>query len=171
MAITQQQWAPLAQNEILKFAILGSRGAIEINPVTIDDEGRDLEVHRRGRFGTSLSLQVKSSATLYRYPHNDAYHLWLSVALKRERVRSDPAYWYAIGYFSRDRLGIVDPVFLIPSAVFYRRCGRTLYRNHVQFSFQASLSPSSRDKWSAFKVPARQLGPRLLAILRDLERR
>jgi hypothetical protein len=170
MAITGHQWAPLAQNEIAKFAMIGSHGELVVNAVVIDDDGKDLEIQRRRRVNPSLAIQVKSSRTRHRSGHRRAYNLWIKFRVKPERVRSDSAYWYAVVYFDR-RLPGVREIFLIPSTVFHRRASRSVYQGKVVFSFLASLSPTSRDQWSEFKVPYDQVGRRILSILRELERR
>ena len=51
MALSSIQQGLIAQYEYAKFLMLGSGGLLELAAPMTDDERRDYEIHRRGRYG------------------------------------------------------------------------------------------------------------------------
>lgn len=169
MRISTEQQGSIVQAELAKFAMMGSDGEIEVNPALTDDDGRDLEIHRRRTFAGSLAVQVKSSLKL----EADYRHLTLAckfLAPKNQR-RSSPLYWFFFAYLDPRQMSVSDPCFLVPSGAFYRLAPSQLTGHYVAYQFHASMSPTSRDKWSRYQVETRHIGRRLLAILSTIEKR
>jgi hypothetical protein len=64
----------------------------------------------------------------------------------------------------------VDPVFLVPSRFFHKHALHGVGRGAIQLQFKANMEASSLDIWSPFRLTQKELGPRILQILKQLER-
>jgi hypothetical protein len=167
MRITNQQQGPIAQNEFAKFAILGSNGELELDPALTDDDGRDVEVHRRRRFGLAISIQVKSVLKL-QWNHKTR-SLRSTFHIPEAQLGGNRYFWFFFAFLDPTLMEFADPCFLVPSLALYRRAPRGRSGKLIRFTFDASMWPASRDQWSRYRVETRQIGQRLLAILHELE--
>jgi hypothetical protein len=168
MRITWQQLGMVSQNEFAKLAMMGSDGEVELSPPLTDDDGRDFEVHRKGRFGRGLSIQVKSNLKL-RLIQGRRY-IEHTIHMPVRRMHASALLWYFIAHLDTTRMEFANPCFLLPSAALYRFARR--WKGHrIQYHFEASMSPTSRDRWSRYQVETRHIGRRLLQILSQIERR
>jgi hypothetical protein len=168
MRITPQQQGPIAQNELAKFAMIGSDGEIELHPALTDDDGSDFEVRRRRRFGWILTIQVKSSLRLRR--NFKQMELSVKVLIPANQLGGHRAFWFFFAHLNSRRLEFANPCFLVPSIVFYRKAPRWRVKNKTMYEFAASMSPTSRDQWCRYRVDTKDIGRRLLEILSDMER-
>jgi hypothetical protein len=78
-------------------------------------------------------------------------------------VRQHPAFLYAVVLLSSVT---IDAIWLVPSPDFNRLVYRTVSRGKEVLEFRAY--PSREDKFSNFRVPPLEVGPRLLAIIDSL---
>jgi hypothetical protein len=63
----------------------------------------------------------------------------------------------------------VTRIWVVPSAIFYRRAYRTvLPKEMIQFNFDCK--PLGDERWSEFEVTRTQVGPRLVTLIRAAAR-
>ena len=139
--------------------ILASRAKLNVSTSLVDDEGIDLVFHRRDGTAT-LGVQVKARMSDSKRVTSGGF-----VAFVRQqtfRVRQD---LYML-FVPVDVIeGTFDMAWLVPSEAF--KAGAQ--RSGTRLRFSASLKPTSKDKWHAYKVQRSALPQRILGILSDLD--
>ena len=169
MALSSIQQGLIAQYEYAKFLMLGSGGLLELAAPMTDDERRDYEIHRRGRYGVGLANQVKSSTHLHRMSKNVRY-LYIQFDVRADRLVSNPFFWYFFAFLDPKLMGLADPTYLIPSKDFHEMAAPRLRNGVWYFTMAASMEPKARDKWHPYRVRTVDLGGRVLEILADLKK-
>jgi hypothetical protein len=169
MALSSIQQGLIAQYEYAKFLMLGSGGLLELAAPMTDDERRDYEIHRRGRYGLGLANQVKSSTHLHRMSKNASY-LYIQFDVRADRLVSNPFFWYFFAFLDPKLMGLADPTYLIPSKDFHEMAAPRLRNGVWYFTMAASMEPKARDKWHPYRVRTVDLGGRVLEILADLKK-
>jgi len=169
MALSSIQQGLIAQYEYAKFLMLGSGGLLELAAPMTDDERRDYEIHRRGRYGLGLANQVKSSTHLHRMSKNVRY-LYIQFDVRAGRLVSSPFFWYFFAFLDPKLMGLADPTYLIPSKDFHEMAAPRLRNGVWYFTMAASMEPKARDKWHPYRVRTVDLGGRVLEILGDLKK-
>jgi hypothetical protein len=164
--ISSVQQGVVAQYEFAKLLILGSDGQLEPAVPVSDDDRRDFEVHVKGDFRANLAVQVKSAIFLqHRFR---SYNLAINFHVPKDRLISDPLFWYLIMCLDLDRLGSRDPLFLVNSHDMHRYASPKLVGDVWHFEFHASMSPDSKDRWRPSQVAAKDLGKKLLQLLTEV---
>ena len=167
--ITLVQQGLIVQQEFAKLVMMGSKGRIELAPPLTDDERRDWELHIRGQFGFGFAVQVKSTMHLHtKHQKAPAFHCFFRVPIKH--LITSPYFYYFLAYLDPKLMCLADPVFLIPSAVFHKYAGPRRHGAYMQFTFMASMSPTSHDRWQPFQVNTLELGEEMLEIMADKRR-
>ena len=167
--ISSVQQGLIVEYEYAKFLMMGSGGKVELARPMTDDERRDYEIHIRGEYGMGFATQVKSAMTLHKMSKNVRYlNIFFDVAA--ERLVNSPFFWYFFGYLDPSLMGLADPTFLVPSEDFHKLAAPILHNGVWRFSMAASMEPKSRDRWNRYRVPALELGQRVLEISRELKR-
>ena len=175
MPLTGTQKGKIGENEASKIGMLTTDGELEFDLPATDDEARDAEIHERGHFGLSLGLQIKMAMRLYHDRGKKANHLTIQFRSRHPVVISHPLYWFLFAYLDPQTMVFRDPLFLIPSALLFAHVKpRTVkWRNETKtesmFIFRGNMEPESHDMWAPYRVMCRDLGPRLLQILREAE--
>ena len=164
--VSYVQQGVVACREFIKLLMIGSNGRLEASLPATDDERRDLEVHLKGRFGPSLSFQVKSARQLLHKGRTDYLLIFMNV--KPARVISSPWFWYFFACLDFKEMTFKDPVFIVPSTHMHRAAARGSTDSLAHFMFQASMEPTSRDTWQPYQVARNQVGRRVLKILNQL---
>ena len=164
MRISKVQQGVITQNEFAKLLMLASDGRIELNPPKSDDERRDFELHLKGRFGRSLSIQSKSALQLFQ-PKKGRAKLVIPINKMRRRPRGSASFYYFLAWFDPAVMRFRDPVFLVPSIALHRMARLRQTGRYWHLTFNASLDPTSHDKWAAYQVRQRDLGRRVLRLL------
>src|SRR5438874_11627636 len=167
MALSSIQQGLIAQYEYAKFLMLGSGGLLELAAPRTDDERRDYEIHRRGRYGVGLANQVKSSTRLHHMSKNARY-LYIHFDVRADRLVSSPFFWYFLAFLDPKLMGLGDPTYLIPSKDFHEMAAPQLRNGVWYFTMAASMEPRARDKWHPYRVRTVDLGQRTLEIISDL---
>ncbi|HYM50658.1 MAG TPA: hypothetical protein VET65_08810 [Candidatus Limnocylindrales bacterium] len=162
--ITDVQQGIVTQNEFAKLLMLTSDGQVEVNPPKTDDERRDFELHRKGRFGRTLSLQAKSALQLIQRTKGRP-RLGIYIGEMRGRPRASRSFYYLLGWFDPVIMRFRDPVFLVPSLVLYRKAMLRKTGRYWHLNFNASVDPGSRDKWAPYQVSQKELGRRLIRLM------
>jgi hypothetical protein len=170
MAISSIQQGLIAQYEYAKFLMLGSGGLLELAAPMTDDERRDYEIHRRGRYGVALANQVKSSMRLRRMSQNARY-LYILFDVRADHLVSSPFFWYFFAFLDPKLMGLANPTYLIPSKDFHQMAAPRLRNGVWYFTMAASMEPKARDKWHPYRVNTVELGERVLEIMADLKQR
>ncbi len=149
--------------------VLGSGGKLEAYVPVADEERRDFEVHIKGEYRPILAIQVKCHTRLWYGRGKKLARLAISFRLLKERIRTDNLFWYFFACLDVDAMAFRDPAFIIPSAEVHKRARIRggPYGKQAAFSFVANMAPHSRDQWSRYRVPATDVGNRLLQILRN----
>src|SRR5205823_6691112 len=143
MALSSIQQGLIAQYEYAKFLMLGSGGLLELAAPMTDDERRDYEIHRRGRYGVGLANQVKSSTHLHRMSKNARY-LYIHFDVRADRLVSSPFFWYFFAFLDPKLMGLADPSYLVPSKDFLELASPMLRNGLCPFTLSASIVPCSR---------------------------
>jgi hypothetical protein len=170
MHISLVQQGLIVQYEFAKLVMMGSKGRIELAPPLTDDERRDWDLHFRGQFGFELAVQVKSTMHIQtKHRRTPTLHSFFQVPVKH--LVTSPLFYYFLGYLDPKLMRLADPVFLIPSTVFHKYAGPRPHGAYMQFTFMASMSPSSHDRWQPYQVNTLELGQKVLDIMADLKRR
>ena len=165
MAITNTQEGVITEAEFAKIVILTTDGlAVPARPVA-DDDRRDFEIHVRRQFRGSVAVQTKTSKRLRLRGKSRILEMHFRVT---GQVISDPRFWYFFAHFDVKAMRFQDPVFLVPSAFVHKRARNGTIYGQAQFAVWASMEPNARDKWVPFRLPQREVGPRLLEILGSL---
>jgi hypothetical protein len=164
--VSYVQQGVVACREFIKLLMIGSNGRLEASLPATDDERRDVEVHLKGRFGPSLSFQVKSARQLVHKGQMD--YLVIFMGVKANRVRTNPRFWYFFACLDFDEMAFMDPVFVVPSAHMHRAGAHGSTGDLARFVFKGSMQPTSHDTWQPYRVDRPSVGRRVLDILSDL---
>jgi hypothetical protein len=161
--ISSVQQGVVAQYEFAKLLILGSDGQLEPAVPVSDHDRRDFEVHVKGDFRANLAVQVKSAIFLQHQFRS--YNLAITFTVRKDRLISDPLFWYLIMCLDLDGLGSKDPLFLVSSEDMHRHASPRLVGDTWHFGFHASMSPDSKDRWRPSQIAAKDLGKTVLQLL------
>ena len=165
MTISKVQQGVVTQNEFAKLVMLTSDGRIELNPPKTDDERRDFELHRKRRFGRSLSVQAITALTLFQ-PKKGRPVLHIYVGKMKRRPRGSRSFHYFLAWFDPAIMRFRDPVFVVPSLVLHRKALLRKTGKYWHFNFRASIDPKSHDKWAVYQMAQADLGRTLMRLIR-----
>ena len=167
MGITSTQQGVITEAEFAKVVILTTDGALVPARPVADDDRRDYEIHIRRHFLESLAMQLKTAKRLRL--HGRSRMLQINFRVTAPLV-SDDRHWYFLAYFDVEEMRFIDPVFLVPSRFLHKHALHGVGRGAIQLQFKANMEPSSLDRWSPFRLTLKELGQRILQILKQLER-
>jgi hypothetical protein len=165
VGLTTVQEGIISQNEFAKLVMLTSNGLLEANAPKTDDDTRDFEIHRRGEFGNALSIQVKARVKL-----DESRGRRLAIAVKaggngRRKLPVDRHFHYFLAHFD-ERIMRFAVQFLVPSSRLHSPARRRK-KSGWSTTFSANLAPDSHDRWVPFRIQQKELGRRLLALLKN----
>ena len=166
MGLTTHQLGRIGETECAKHIMIGSRGLVATFTPEIDDEQRDIEAHLRDEVSPGIAIQCKVSSRLIRPKR--AYQLPIRWKTPKRAVFSHKRFWYFLAHFDVKTRMFTDPVFLVPSDVINAFANYRNLDGSAIFELDASMDPRSRDMWSPYRLPARELGHRVLEIIREL---
>ena len=167
--LSRQQIGKVAERLFYKLVVLGSGGKLEAYIPVADEERRDFEVHIKGEYRPILAIQVKCHTRLWCEKGTKVARLAISFHLHDGNIRTDKLFWYFFACLDVHSMGFRDPAFIVPSAEVHKHA-RLRGRPHgkqIPFAFVANMAPHSRDMWSRYRVPGKDVGKRILQILRD----
>jgi hypothetical protein len=169
MALSDVQKGLIGQIEFIKLGTMGSKGRLDYASPYADDDRRDHEIHRRGRFGMELAVQTRISTRVYSdKPGRRLLNIRITVV--RRRLVTSRMYWYFFALLDLQTMRFSDPCFLVPST-FLHRLKRPLGKTHWIIGVHASLRQDSRDRWAPYRVDNADIGNRLLEVLNDLQQK
>jgi hypothetical protein len=168
MPLSTIQKGAIGQFAFLATALVTGRGQVEVYTPAADNEGRDAEVRRHLKRAAEIGIQIKVAFGLnYVAKSRRRTYLALRFSIPEKRVRNDSRLWYFLAVYDPHQLRLLDPAFLIPSAVMHRMARHGRGKRGIQFQVMANLIPASHDKWSPYRVALSDLGKRLLEIVDD----
>jgi len=164
MPLSTSQKGAIGQFEFLATALVTGKGQVEIYAPSADNEGRDAEVRRHLSRAAAIGIQIKI-AFITVLSGGRARYLGVRCYIAQNRIQNDPRLWYFFAYYDPGQLRFHDPVFLVPAHVFHALGRMGKRKGRVYFLFLASLSPTSHDRWTPYRVAPADLGKRLLEII------
>jgi hypothetical protein len=145
--------------------ILASGSRLNALTGVVDDEGVDITFKRRNGFRT-LDVQVKSAFLESRKNLRDKGRFIADTRHATFGERDDLYFLFVVVDGLKAEFG---PVWLVPSDVLADK-GLTITVNGKKLlRFNASAKPTSRDKWSDYRLGRDQLTPRILEVLSGLQ--
>jgi hypothetical protein len=140
------------------YAIVSSDGELQLFTPVADDDHVDATAGRRGE-QPAIAIQVKTAPRVDRDGAVEA-----KAEYPAGHVREHPAFLYAVLLLSSVN---IDTMWLVPSPDFNRLVYRHAQRDRTILEFRGH--PSKQDRYSSFRVPPLEIGPRLLAVIDSLE--
>ena len=140
------------------YAMVSSDGELEMFTPVADDDHVDATAGRR-RGVPAIAIQVKTAPKVDRDGLVEA-----RASYPAGKVREHPAFLYAVLLLSSVT---IDAIWLVSSPDFNRLVYRTGSRGQEVLEFRAD--PSREDKFSSFRVPPLNIGPRLLTVIDSLQ--
>jgi hypothetical protein len=140
------------------YAMVSSDGELELFSPIADDDHVDATAGRRGGV-PAIAIQVKTVRALDRDGLVEA-----KADYPIGHVREHPAFLYAV--LALPSVAI-ESAWLIPSPDFNRIAYRVVSGDREILEFRGD--PSRDDRYSSFRVPPLEIGPRLLAVIDALQ--
>jgi hypothetical protein len=140
------------------YAMVTSDGELEMFTPVADDDHVDATAGRR-RGVPAIAIQVKTAPKVDRDGLAEA-----RASYPTGKIREHPAFLYAVLLLSSVT---IEALWLVPSPDFNRLVYRT--RGPRQEILQFRAYPSREDRFSSFRVPPLDVGPRLLAVIDSLQ--
>jgi hypothetical protein len=139
------------------YAMVSSEGELQLFSPVADDDHVDATAGRRGGV-PAIAIQVKTVRDLDRGGLVEA-----KADYPIGRIRDHPAFLYAVLLLPSVT---IETAWLIPSPDFNRIAYHVSLGERVQLEFRGD--PLREDRYSTFRVPPLEIGPRLLAIIDSL---
>jgi hypothetical protein len=153
-------WGAVAEALVAAYALLSAGGKLTSYRPFSDVDGKDLVIDLAGGF-KDIYLQVKCTLSIDRRIRG-------VVRLRGGHVLSSPKFIYVFCLLDRRKMELTR-IWVVPSAIFYRRAYRTLTpKGIVQFNFDHRTEGD--DRWDEFEVTRNQLGPRLVTLIQGAAR-
>ncbi|HEV2033052.1 MAG TPA: hypothetical protein VGU71_02465 [Candidatus Dormibacteraeota bacterium] len=142
------------------YAMVSSDGELQLFTPVADDDHVDATAGRRGGV-PAIAIQVKAAPKVDRSGSVEA-----RASYPVGRVREHPAFLYAVLLLSSVT---IKSAWIIPSPDFNRIAYRHTASRREILEFRGN--PVRDDRYSTFRVPPLEIGPRLLAVIDSLEER
>jgi hypothetical protein len=151
-------WGAVAEALVAAYALIGAAGKLSSYRPFTDVDGKDIVIDLAGGF-RDIYLQVKCALGI-----NRNRRIGGTVRLHSDHIPSSSKFVYIFCLLDRRKMELTR-IWVVPSAVFYKRAYRTaLPKGMVQFNFDCQ--PGGDERWDAFEVTRSQLGSRLVALIR-----
>ncbi|MDQ2942980.1 MAG: hypothetical protein M3R21_04825, partial [Candidatus Dormibacteraeota bacterium] len=145
---------------IALYALMSSDGELQLFTPVADDDHVDATAGRRGGI-PAIAIQVKTAGGVDKNGMVDA-----RAEYPVGHVREHPAFLYAVLLL---QTVAITAVWLVPSPAFNRLVYRQVTGGREVLEFRGH--PQGDDRFSPFRVPALEIGPRLLSIIDSLDER
>src|SRR5258708_11342233 len=140
------------------YAMVSSDGELELFSPVADDDHVDATAGRRGGV-PAIAIQVKTAREVDRYGLVEA-----KADYPVGRVREHPAFLYTVLLLTSVT---IECMWLIPSPDFNRIAYRRAGGDREILEFRGD--PARDDRYSRFRVPPLEIGPRLLSVIDGLQ--
>jgi hypothetical protein len=153
-------WGAVTEALVAAYALLSAGGKLTSYRPFSDVDGKDMVIDLAGGF-KDIYIQVKATLSIDRRIRG-------KVRLHRDHMPSSPKFVYVFCLLDRRHMELTR-IWVVPSAIFYERAYRTVFRQGIiQFDFEHRTG--SDDRWDAFEVTRDQLGPRLVELIKAAAR-
>lgn len=140
------------------YSMVSSGGELQLFTPVADDDHIDATAGRRGRVPV-IAIQVKTAGKVDRGGLVEA-----TAEYPAGHVREHRAFLYAVLLMA----GVtIEVLWLLPSPDFNRLAYRRIARGREILEFRGD--PAREDRYSTFRVPPLEIGPRLLSVIDSLE--
>ena len=151
-------WGAVAEALVAAYALISAGGKLSSYRPFTDVDGKDIVIDLAGGF-KDIYVQVKCALGIDRNRRIGG-----TVRLHRDEVLSSPKFVYIFCLLDRRKMELTR-IWVVPSAIFYKRAYRTLLpKGMIQFNFDYRIGGDPR--WEEFEVTRQQLGPRLVALIK-----
>ena len=151
-------WGAVAEALVAAYALISAGGKLSSYRPFTDVDGKDIIIDLAGGF-KDIYIQVKCALRIDRNRRIGG-----TVRLHRDEVPSSPKFVYIFCLLDRRKMELTR-IWVVPSAIFYKRAYRTLLpKGMIQFNFDYRIGGDPR--WEEFEVTRQQLGPRLVALIK-----
>ncbi len=140
------------------YSMVSSDGELQLFTPVADDDHVDATAGRRGGV-PAIAIQVKTAREVDRYGLVEA-----KADYPVGRVREHPAFLYTVLLLTSVT---IECMWLIPSPDFNRIAYRRAGGDREILEFRGD--PSRDDRYSRFRVPPLEIGPRLLSVIDGLQ--
>jgi hypothetical protein len=155
-------WGAVAEALVAAYALISAAGKLSAYRPFTDVDGKDIVIDLAGSF-KDIYIQVKCALEI-----NRNRRIGGTVRLHRDHVPSSARFVYIFCLLDRRKMELTR-IWVVPSAIFYRRAYRTeLPKEMIQFNFDCK--PVGDERWTEFEVTRTQLGPRLVTLIRAAAR-
>jgi len=152
-------WGAVAEALVAAYALISAGGKLSSYRPFTDVDGKDLVIDLAGGF-MDIYVQVKCALGIDRNGRIAG-----TVRLYGDRIPSSPKFVYVFCLLDRRKMELTR-IWVVPSAVFYKRAYRTLLpKGMIQFNFD--YRTAGDDRWDAYEVTRAELGPRLVKLIRS----
>ena len=149
-------WGAVAEALVAAYALMSAGGKLTSYRPFSDVDGKDIIIDLAGGF-KDIYIQVKCTLSIERRIRGE-------VRLRGDHVLSSPKFVYIFCLLDRRNMELTR-IWVVPSAVFYKRAYRTVMpKGVIQFNFDHRTGGD--DRWDEFEVTRNQLGPRLVTLIR-----
>ena len=142
------------------YAMVSSDGELQLFTPIADDDHVDDTAGRRGGL-PAIAIQVKTGSYVDRSGAVEA-----KADYPAAHVREHPAFIYAV---LRLESVAITAAWLVPSPDFNRLTYRVVTRERVILEFRGDSE--RKDRFSPFRLPPLEIGPRLLSLIDSLEQK
>ncbi|SRR5712691_4145784 len=154
-------WGTVAEALVAAYALMSAGGKLTSYRPFSDVDGKDIVIDLAGGF-TDIYIQVKCTLGIDRRIRGE-------MRLHRDHVQSSPKFVYIFCILDRRKMELTR-IWIVPSATFYKRAYRTLLpKGMIQFNFDHRTAGD--DRWDAYEVTRKELGPRLVKLIRSAAKR
>ena len=151
-------WGAVAEALVAAYALMSAGGKLSSYRPFTDVDGKDLVIDLAGGF-KDIYIQVKCALGIDRNGRIGG-----TVRLHGDRIPSSPKLVYVFCLLDRRKMELTR-IWVVPSAVFYKRAYRTLLpKGMIQFNFD--YRTAGDDRWDAYEVTRAELGPRLVKLIK-----
>ena len=156
-------WGTIAEALVAAYALIGASGKLTSYRPFTDVDGKDIVIDLAGGF-KDIYIQVKCALGIDRNGRIGG-----TVRLHRDHVPSSPKFVYIFCLLDRRKMELTR-IWVVPSAIFYKHAYRTvLPKGMIQYNFD--YRTAGDDKWDAYEVTRKELGPRLIRLIRSAGKR
>jgi hypothetical protein len=142
------------------YSMVSSDGELQLFTPVADDDHVDATAGRRGG-QPAIAIQVKTARALDRNGEVEA-----KADYPVDHVREHPAFVYAVLLLASVT---IEAAWIVPSPDFNRLAYRHAEGRREILEFRGD--PVRSDRYSMFRIPPLEIGPRLLALIDSLDER
>jgi hypothetical protein len=156
-------WGAVAEALAAAYALISAGGKLTSYRPFTDVDGKDIVIDLAGGF-KDIYIQVKCALGVDRNGRIGGM-----VRLHRDHVPSSPKFVYIFCLLDRRKMELTR-IWVVPSAIFYKRAYRTLLpKGMIQYNFD--YRTAGDERWDAFEVTRKELGPKLVQLIRAAAKR